>query len=192
MALHGAKVAQPLMDFGDNECLSVWRMLKYDQKVFHFIYKLANSQTHVVDDTMYEDYATVFCVGPRLYQDISYYVYLSSMFFEGWNSRVILRVSAIDIYDSYYAECDYIFNYGLCRRVDVLTMCREELRSVFASLANYFGQRESYESYRDLEDIQVWFEGRGQTLFSLRLIQLFRHYHTRLEGLSECCCPYDQ
>ena len=175
------------MDFGDDECLNVWKRLKYDQEVFYFVYKLAHSQTHVVDDTMYKYYSTVFCVGTRLYKDISYYVYLSSVVHEGWNSKVILRVYVIDIYDSRYAKCDYVFNYGLCPKVDVLTTCNEELRTMFLRLVNYFTTR---ESYKDLEDIQVCFEERSQTLLSFRLVQLFEYYFISLEELSGCCCPY--
>ena len=110
MELNGVKVALPLMEFDEDEPLSVCKKLKFEFDVFGFICNMANRLTYVVGDI--EDYSTVFCVNGYLYKDINYYVYLSAVICK--DSKVTLRVSAIDIYDSYYSECDYVFNYELC------------------------------------------------------------------------------
>ncbi len=187
MELNGVKVALPLMEFDDDECLNVYKKLKFEYDVFKFVYNLARCVTHVVEDTMEEYYSTMFCINGYLYENINYYVYLSSMIHEKQSSRVILRASVIDIYGSCYAECDYVFHYGLHRKVDIATNCNKELCDLFMRLINYFTNCESYKS---IEDIQECFKERSETLISFRLLHLVEYYYTMMRKLSGCCCPY--
>ena len=110
MELNGVKIALPLMELDEDEPLSVYKKLKFEYDVFKFICNIASRLTYVVGDTMAEDYSTMFCINGYLYKDINYYVYLSAVIHEDF--KVTLRASAIDIYDSCYAECDYVLCYA--------------------------------------------------------------------------------
>ena len=184
MELNGIKVVPPLMEFyDDDECLNVYKNLKFEQDVFWFVCNLAKRLTLVVEDTMTEYYSTIFCINGCLYENINYYGYLSSV--EKQNSKVILRVSLIDIYDSCYAECDYVFHYEAYRKVKIASCNRE--RALFECLINYFTTCERYEI---IEDVQKCFQERSETLLSLRLLHLIEYYYTKLKELSGCSCPY--
>ncbi len=166
--LNGVKVALPLMEFDEDEPLSVFKKLKFEFDVFKFVCYMANRVTYVVGDV--EDYSTVFCVNGYLYKDINYYVYLSGVCKD--SSKVTLNVCAIDIYDSLYSECHYVFDHRLCK-VDI-QRSKGDSRQVFVELMNYFAH--SQMNYSSTKDTQQYFKQRN-ILVSFRLLDMIKYYY---------------